>query len=143
MSPRQRCLAADAIVRAVDADGSVELEFDPASRCAGCAGLCAWMRSDASAKRIRLPAAVAVEPGTRVRVSLPADRVLSSALLLFGLPLAGLLAGGAGGAVLAGSDAATLGGALLGLAAAAGASRGLRRRAERVTLAHARLELRG
>lgn len=141
MTPRQRCLAADAIVRSVDADGYVELEFDPASRCAGCAGLCAWMRSDAAGKRIRLPAAARVEPGTRVRVSLPADRVLSSALLLFGLPLAALLVGGAAGALLTGSDPGTLAGALVGLAAAAGATRGLRRRAERATLARARLEL--
>ncbi|HEX6996464.1 MAG TPA: SoxR reducing system RseC family protein [Gammaproteobacteria bacterium] len=142
MSSHQRCLAADAIVRSVDADGYVELEFDPASRCAGCAGLCAWMQSVAAGERIRLQAAVGVEPGTRVRVSLPADHVLSSALLLFGLPLAALLAGGAGGALLVGSDAATLVGALLGLAAAVCTTRGLRRRAERATLACAMLERR-
>jgi len=143
VSARQRCLAAEAIVRSVDADGYVELEFDPAARCAGCSGLCAWMRSDAAGARIRLPAAVAVEPGTRVRVSLPTDRVLSSALVLFGLPLASLLAGGAGGALVVGTDAATLAGALLGLAVAFCTTRGLRRRAERATLARAMLEPRG
>ena len=134
-------LAADAIVRSVDADGYVELEFDPLSRCAGCAGMCTWTRRDAAAGcRIRLPSSVPVEPGTRVRVSLPADRVLSGALLLHGLPLAALLGGGAGGAALTGSDAGTLAGALIGLAAAALATRGLRQRAERATLARATLE---
>src|SRR5690606_35870581 len=139
----QRPLAADAIVRSVDADGYVELEFDPASRCAGCAGMCTWTRSDATPKRIRLHANVVVSPGTRVRVTLPADRVLRSALLLHGGPLAALLAGAAAGAALTGSDVGTLGGALLGLAGAVLGTRELRRRAEEATLARAELEPRG
>jgi len=142
VSSGRRCLAADAVVRSVDSDGYVELEFDPASRCAGCAGLCTWTRPDAGGGRIRLPSSVAMAPGTRVRVSLPADRVMSSALLLHGLPLAALLAGGAAGAVLAGSDVGTLAGALIGLGAAALGTRSLRRRAERSTLERAMLELR-
>ena len=134
------CLSADAIVRSVDNEGYVELEFDAASRCAGCAGLCTWTRTDAEPKRIRLRAPRGIEPGTRVRVTLPADRVMSSALLLHGLPLAALLAGAAGGAALTGADAGTLAGALIGLCAAVLATRGLRRRAEELTLSHAQLD---
>lgn len=83
---------------------------------------------------------VPVTPGTAVRVTLPADQVVSSALLLHGLPLAALLVGGAGGAALTGSDSWTFAGALAGLAAAVVATRGLRRRAEESTLARAVLE---
>lgn len=134
------CLAADAVVRSIDADGYIELEFDLASRCAGCAGMCTWTRSDAAPKRIRLRSDVAVPPGTHVRVTLPADRVMSSALLLHGSPLAALLVGGAGGAALTGTDFGTFVGALLGLAGAVLATKGLRKRAEDATLARATLE---
>lgn len=139
-SERKSCLAADAIVRGVDEDGHIELEFDPASRCAGCAGLCTWTRPDAAPRRIRLRSSIPVEPGTPVRVTLPADQVVASALLLHGSPLAALLVGAAGGAALTGSDSGTLAGALIGLAAAAVWTRGLRRRAEDATLARAMLE---
>src|SRR5690606_29856239 len=98
---------------------------------------------DAMPKRIRLRSSVALEAGTPVRVTLPADRVMSGALLLHGLPLAALLAGGAGGAALTGSDAGTLLGALSGLAAAVLATGELRRRAEDSTLARALVEPRG
>jgi positive regulator of sigma E activity len=136
-------LTADAIVRSVDADGYVELEFDLASRCAGCAGMCTWTRSDASPKRIRLRSNVAVGPGTLVRVTLPADRVMRSALLLHGAPLVALLVGGAGGAALTGTDFGTLIGALLAITGAVLGTRHVRKQAEDSTLAGARLELRG
>ena len=139
---KRRCLAADAIVRSIDEDGYVELEFDLASRCAGCAGMCTWTRSDAAPKRVRLRSDVAVLPGTPVRVTLPADRVMSSALLLHGSPLAALLVGGAGGAALTGSDLGTFVGALLGLAGAVLVTKDLRKRAEEAALARATLELR-
>ncbi len=142
MSLSQSCLSADAIVRSVDADGEFELEFDPASRCAGCAGMCAWRRADAAPARIRLRSSLALAPGARVTVTLPADRILSSALLLHGSPLAAVLIGGAGGALLTGSDAGTLAGALVALAAAVLGTRQLRRRAEETTLARASLALR-
>lgn len=91
-------------------------------------------------KRILLRSNADVEPGMPVRVTLPADRVMSSALLLHGSPLAALLLGGAVGAVLTGSDVGTFAGALSGLAAGVLGTRGLRRRAEDSTLARAMLE---
>lgn len=140
MSSARSCLAADAIVRSIDADGYVELEFDGASRCAGCAGLCAWRRADAAPERLRMRSTLALAPGTPVRVTLPVDRVLTSALLLHGSPLAALLVGGAAGALLTGSDTGTLAGALAALAAAVLGTRRLRRRAEETTFAQATLE---
>lgn len=108
--------------------------------------MCTWTRSDAAPKRIRLRSGggipPGISPGRRVRVTLPADRVMRSALLLHGGPLAALLVGGAAGAALTGTDLGTLLGAVLGLAGAVLGTRDLRRRAEESTLARAMLERR-
>lgn len=127
-------------VVAADADGLVELELDPGSRCAGCAGLCAWARPG-GVHRARFRAAASLAPGASVRVTLPAEHVLSSALLLHGVPLAALLAGACIGTLAVPSDLGTLAGALAGLAFAVPASRRLRRRAEASTLRRASVEV--
>jgi len=136
---RAHCLAAEAVVVAVEPDGTVELELDTASRCAGCAGLCAWGRS-AGRLRGSFRASKPLSPGESVRVTLPAEHVLETGLLLHGLPLAALLAGGAVGAAVTQSDLGTLLGALAALAVALPASGGLRKRAEAKTLLRASLE---
>jgi sigma-E factor negative regulatory protein RseC len=136
---RESCLAIEAIVRAVDSEGNVELEIAAESRCAGCAGACTWSRPSGP-RRLKLKSVQAFEPGSVVRVTLPAEHVVTSALLLHGLPLAALLAGAWLGTLVAPSDLGTLVGALLGLGVALTASRGWRRRAEALTFLRATLE---
>lgn len=139
MKRRADCLSAEAVVVAVEPDGTVELELDGASRCANCPGLCTWGRS-AGRLRAGFRASMPLRPGDAVRVTLPADHVVATGLLLYGVPLAALLAGGALGAALTQSDLGTLSGALAAVAFALPASRGLRRRAEAMTLRRASLE---
>lgn len=138
MTARSRCLAAEATVLGIDAEGYVELEFNPGSRCAGCTGLCALGR-ERQQRRARFKSNVPLAPGTAVRVMLPADHIMKSAVVLHGLPLAALLAGAAMGSGLAGSDIGTLLGAVAGLAAAVPASQGLRRKTEAMTMLRATL----
>ncbi|HEX7081900.1 MAG TPA: SoxR reducing system RseC family protein [Gammaproteobacteria bacterium] len=136
---RQDCLAVDGKVRAVGADGTVELELEEPARCAGCAGMCTWRRP-VGPRRVRLASPLPLRPGDAVRVSLPAGHVLSTALLLHGLPLAALLGGALIGAAAFHTDAGTLAGAVAGVAAACWGTRSIRRRAEARTAARAELE---
>lgn len=138
---RQDCLAVDARVCSVSPDGFIELELDDGGACAACAGTCTWRRAGAP-RRVRFRSTVELGAGDAVRVSLPAGHIVSSALLLHGVPLGALLGGGWLGWALAHSDAGTAAGALIGLAGALLATRGLLRRAERLTVERARLEIR-
>jgi sigma-E factor negative regulatory protein RseC len=134
VSPSSSCLTVDATVLAADG-GFVDVELDAASRCAGCSGTCMWGRGrQTPVARLRTGAVLA--PGDRVRVSLPAGALMRSTLLLHGLPLAALLAGGALGAWVTQSDLGCLAGALasLGLALYVVAPR-LRQRVESLTVA--------
>ncbi len=124
---------------AVEPDGTVELELDTTSRCAGCAGMCAWGRSPGRL-RGNFRASMPLTPGASVRVTLPADHVLATGLLLHGVPLGALLVGGAIGAAATQTDLGTLLGALGALAAAVPASARLRKRAEAKTMLRASLE---
>jgi len=127
------CLTAEAVVVAARDNGSVDLEFQPAAGCAGCAGTCLWRRLQAT-RLERLRAVGHFDLGERVIVSLPERRVLMASMIVFGLPLAALLLGGATGAAWSGTDFGTLAGALAGLGLAIAASRPLGRRLERATL---------
>jgi positive regulator of sigma E activity len=87
-------------------------------------------------EQLTLAADAAIPVGTAVTVMLPDRYLLAGALLLYGLPLVALLAGGVAGAALLGSDLAAAVGAALGLSAALLASAPLRARLERATLRH-------
>jgi positive regulator of sigma E activity len=72
--------------------------------------------------------------GATVTVTLPDRYLLLGTLLVYGVPLAALLAGAVLGVTAFGSDLGAAGGAALGLAAALLAAPFLRRGLERVTL---------
>lgn len=120
--------AVGTVVRAAGAE--IDVELTPAAGCPGCRGLCMW-RLERRAEKLVIPAAGDLEPGDRVLVTLPDRYVLRGAMLLHGLPLAALLGGALVGAALGGSDAAAVAGAVLGVAAALGATPRLRARLER------------
>jgi sigma-E factor negative regulatory protein RseC len=126
-------MTADAVVVAARAGGRVDLEFTP-KLCAGCAGTCLWKRLQAT-RLERLSTVGEFAPGTEVSVTLPERRVLAASLLLHGLPLAAILVGAALGAAFGHSDAATLTGAVAGIAVAVAAAKPLGQRLERSTLA--------
>jgi len=132
-------MTARAVVSAVRADGTIALTVTEASRCAGCAGLCAWRNPQRS---IELALAGRQPPpvGTPVLVGLPQQDVLKGALLLHGLPWVALLGGAAAGALVTGTDLGTFCGAVFGLAGAIIATPRLRRRLEKDTLARCTLE---
>jgi len=83
---------------------------------------------------LTLPGDGTLPVGAAVTVTLPEGYVLSGALLLYGLPLAALLAGAAAGAAIVGSDLAAAAGAAVALICALLAAAPLRRRLERATL---------
>ncbi len=131
-------LAVRGKVVAATRDGTFEIELERATGCEGCAGLCFWRRLP-TAGRERFDSNLPLALGDEVAVTLPVESLLSGTLLLHGLPLAALLAGGAAGAWL-GADAGCLAGAALGLAAAVLAAPRLKRRVERATLERVELE---
>jgi positive regulator of sigma E activity len=87
-------------------------------------------------EQLTLAASGAIPVGAAVTVTLPDRYLLAGALLLYGLPLAALLAGAVAGAAVLGSDLAAAVGAALGLSAALLGSAPLRARLERATLRH-------
>jgi positive regulator of sigma E activity len=121
-------------VRRIDSCNTVELELSEAIRCSGCRGGCFWRRTFPTALRVRVDARLGV--GELVSVSLPARSVLRAALILHGLPWAGILAGAAAAASLGGSsDLSCLLGAVIGGLGALAVARGMRERLESLTLA--------
>lgn len=127
-------MTAAAVVVAARPDGRVDLEFAPARSCSGCAGTCLWKRLQ-NARIDRLPVAAVLEPGAEVSVAIPARRLLVASMLLYGLPLAAILAGAVAGSAVAGTDAGTLIGALCGIAVVIAGFGLVRGRLERATLA--------
>ncbi|MBN1238445.1 MAG: SoxR reducing system RseC family protein [Gammaproteobacteria bacterium] len=135
------CLTVAAtVVRAAGRHG-FDVELDTAERCAGCSGFCMWSWG-AQQRSARITSDLPLEVGDRVSVSLPADQVLASTLLLHGLPLGALLAGGAIGAFATQSDLGCLVGAAAGLGATLAAAPRLRRRTERLTAERVRVRAR-
>jgi len=105
----------------------------PPPRCEGCDGACLWYRVS-NHERMIFAADAAFPVGAAVTVTLPDRYLLLGASLVYGVPLVALLAGGALGSVLSGSD---LGAAAGGAAALVGAllvAPALRRRLEEATV---------
>jgi positive regulator of sigma E activity len=113
----------------------VTVELTPPPRCEGCSGACLWYRVSARSE-LTLAASGTIPVGTTVAVTLPDRYVLAAAVLVYGWPLAALLAGGAAAAAMFGSDLAAATGAVATLAAALLAASPLRRRLERAALRH-------
>jgi positive regulator of sigma E activity len=76
----------------------------------------------------------AIPVGATVAVSLPGRYLLLGASLVYGVPLAALLAGAAFGGTLGRSDLSAAAGAVLAVVGALLAAPALRRRLERATL---------
>ena len=111
------CLSAQARVRRAQPDSTVQLELIEPPRCSGCAGWCVLRRRAGAALRIRSP--VALQPDDLVTLSIDRRHLLRGALVLHGLPWAGLVAGAVAGVASIGGDPGALLGALAGLAAGA------------------------
>lgn len=119
-------------MRQSDAD-TVTVELSPPPRCAGCAGACLWYRIRPRAE-LTLAARGSIPLGTTVAVTLPDRYVIAGAVLVYGWPLAALLAGAALASAAFGSDLAAAAGAASALVAALLVAVPLRRRFERATL---------
>ncbi|HEY8521241.1 MAG TPA: SoxR reducing system RseC family protein [Gammaproteobacteria bacterium] len=115
-------------------DGVVELELDERARCEGCRGACLWGRPGGSRARLRTELALGV--GDRVLVSMPHRYLLLAALLLHGLPLAGLLGGAVAGLAVTGGDGGAVAGAAAGVALVVVGARRAARRVEALALRH-------
>jgi positive regulator of sigma E activity len=120
------------VVRASDIDGlDVELAAPP--RCQGCDGACLWYRVPKS-ERLKFEPNAAIPVGATVTVTLPGRYLLLGAALVYGVPLAALLAGAVLGSTLGRSDLAAAAGAALALSVALLAAPVLRRTLEQATL---------
>ena len=97
--------------------------------------MCFWYRMQPRAE-LTLTASGSIPPGTTVAVTLPDRYVIAAAVLVYGWPLAALLAGGAAAAAAFGSDLAAAAGTGTALVAALLAASPLRRRLERAALRH-------
>jgi sigma-E factor negative regulatory protein RseC len=133
-------MTTSAIVRGIAHDGAVEIEISGAVGCRGCEGTCTWRRMRPNTRMTITAVDTPVSVGDAVTVQLPAHSVLLGALLLYGTPLAGMLAG----ALLAGlaggwSDLAVLAGAVAGTAVAVVAMPAAKRRLEAAMLRQLKL----
>jgi len=105
----------------------------PPPRCEGCNGACLWYRVP-SHERLTLAAEATFPVGAAVAVTLPDRYLLLGASLVYGVPLAALLAGGVLGSVLFGSDLGAAAGGALALGGAMLVAPILRRRLEEITV---------
>ena len=119
-------MTARARVERVRADRTVDLRILAPPPCSGCEGACLWGRAPVSALRVR--SSLRHRPGELVSVSLKHRHFLQGALLMHGLPWAGLLAGAGAGWSSQGGDLGSLLGALTGLGAGLLAGRRLQHR---------------
>ena len=108
-------MSAQARVGRLNADHTVQLELLEPPRCSGCEGHCLWRWAPPAPLRVH--SSPALQPGDLVTVSIDRRDVLLAALLLHGLPWAGLLAGALLGVSSLGGDLGALLGAVAGLAA--------------------------
>ena len=109
------------------------MEVEPPPRCKGCDGACLWYRV-AARERLTLASSQSIPVGATVTVTLPDSFVLAGAVLVYGVPLGALLAGGAAAAAVFGSDWAAAAGAGVALLGALVAAAPLRRRLEQATM---------
>lgn len=87
-------------------------------------------------QQLTLAASGSIPVGETVAVTLPDRYLLLGAMLVYGVPLAALLAGAAAAAAWFESDLAVAAGAALALGVGALVAAALRRRVERATLRH-------
>src|SRR5688572_14604093 len=111
------------------------VEFAAPPRCKGCGGACLWYRVPPS-EQLTLSAGTSIPVGAMVAVTLPDRYLLLGAALVYGVPLAALLAGAAAAAAWFESDLAVAAGAALTLCAGVLIASSFRRRLERATLQH-------
>jgi sigma-E factor negative regulatory protein RseC len=111
----------------------VDVELEPPPRCEGCNGACLWYRVPRS-ERLTLAADTAFAVGAPVIVTLPDRLLLLGVLLVYGVPLVALLAGGVLGGALLQSDIGAVVGAVAALATAVLVAPVLRRRIEAATI---------
>ena len=112
-SPAPECMTARARVRRVESGRWIDLAILPAPRCSGCEGACMWGWSPPSSLRLRDSGRH--RAGDLVSVSLRNRHVFRGALLMHGMPWAGLLAGTVAGVAMLGGDLGALFGAIAGL----------------------------
>ncbi len=103
----------------------IEVQLDPVIACAGCAGtggcgigpLVNALRRGPDTCVLALPDSELYPPGARVRVCLPAPRMLRAAFVAYGLPLATIFGGSwlASGLAATSADLWATAGALGGL----------------------------
>jgi sigma-E factor negative regulatory protein RseC len=115
---------------------NIEVEL-AAPRCEGCSGLCAWRmpRAERMTFATRDPLAV----GDSVVVAVPDRYLLLASMLVYGLPLVGLLGGALVGLAALASDLGAAVGAAAGIVLAVLAAPPLRSRVERGTLSRMQL----
>lgn len=106
-------MTARARVRSTGDDRSVALDLLPGPRCRGCEATCLWDRAPPASLRLR--GSGSHRPGDLVSVRLRNRHVLRGALLVHGLPWAGLLVGTAAGVAGLGGDPGASLGAIVGL----------------------------
>jgi sigma-E factor negative regulatory protein RseC len=125
-------------VGTVTCSGAEGVEIELATpRCEGCAGLCAWRMP--RAQRLTIATQRALTVGDRIVVAVPDRYLLLASLLVYGLPLTGLLGGALAGLAALGSDLGAAIGAALGAMSAVLAAPALRSRVEHGTLARMQL----
>lgn len=90
--------------------------------------------------RLQISCKTSVAVGDHVSVSMPGIWILAGSLMLYGVPLAGVLIGALCGLVAGGSDLSVLFGVLVGGSASVIAVPGLKRRVEQGALTGLRLE---
>lgn len=111
----RECMSVRARIQRVYSDRQVDLAILPGPRCSGCEGACLWGWSPPTS--LRISDENCHRPGDLVSVSLRTRQVLRAAMLVHGLPWAGLLAGAAVGVVMLGGDLGSLLGAAVGVGA--------------------------
>lgn len=133
------CMSVRAVVQSVDSDGEVRLSLAPTRACRGCEGLCLWKRGAQAALALR-PSGQVPAVGTEVLVSLPPAYLLLSAVLLHGSVWLGMLLGACLGGIVIEGDWAVLACAVAGAGLFVLVTPGLRRRLERATMAHLKIQ---
>jgi positive regulator of sigma E activity len=114
--------------------GRVEIELAAPPRCHGCDGACSWYEIGSRRRRVVLATERAFRVGAAVSIQMAGRYWIMAAVIVYGLPLAALLAGAALGFAAAGTEFATAVGAAAGFAGAAALGRRLRRYSEHLTL---------
>jgi len=95
--------------------------------------MCMWRRVEGQRLQGRFEG-VSLMPGDTVQLSLPERYLLYGSVIIYGLPLAGLLVGALAGSILIEGDAGTFFGAIAGIGAIFVLTPSMRRCIERIVL---------